>query len=135
MIDLPVPEALREADRILRRLARAEVSAPVLLHGEGGCTWPVLDKALALGLQTRIGLEDTLTGPDGRAAEGNAALVGIALRRPPTGEPDGDGPHGASTAPAPVEAGAGAVERVSAGTRPNPPPNGAPGAAGPKPGG
>ncbi|MDG9700784.1 3-keto-5-aminohexanoate cleavage protein [Streptomyces sp. DH37] len=85
MIDLPVPEALREADRILRRLARAGVFAPVLLHGEGECTWPVLDRALALGLQTRIGLEDTLTGPDGRDAEGNAALVGIALRRRPAG--------------------------------------------------
>ncbi|MDT9685523.1 3-keto-5-aminohexanoate cleavage protein [Streptomyces sp. TRM76323] len=81
MIDLPAPRALSEADRILRRLAGAGADVPVLLHGEDECAWPVLDRALALGLETRIGLEDTLTGPDGRDAEGNAALVHCAVGR------------------------------------------------------
>ncbi|WP_228981169.1 3-keto-5-aminohexanoate cleavage protein [Streptomyces sp. DH12] len=81
MIDLPTDRALAEADGILRLLAGAGLDVPVLLHGEGGCTWPVLDRALALGLETRIGLEDTLTDPDGREVDGNAALVRHAVRR------------------------------------------------------
>jgi uncharacterized protein (DUF849 family) len=52
---------------------------PVLLHGEDGGAWPVLRLAVARGLPTRIGLEDTLTGPDGAPAAGNAALVRAAL--------------------------------------------------------
>ncbi|GAA2958854.1 3-keto-5-aminohexanoate cleavage protein [Streptomyces flavovirens] len=65
LIDLPPAEALLRADRILDLLRRAGSTPPVLLHGEGVSTWPVLDKALALGLETRIGLEDTLTARTG----------------------------------------------------------------------
>lgn len=82
MIDLPTSEALPSADRILHRLTRqAPVRVPVLLHGEEECTWPVLDRAISLGLETRIGLEDTLVDPEGRVVEGNAALVRIASAR------------------------------------------------------
>ncbi|GAA3919244.1 3-keto-5-aminohexanoate cleavage protein [Streptomyces gulbargensis] len=81
MIGLPTEQALAEADAVLRRLAEAQLAAPVLLHGEDGCAWPVLDRALDLRLETRIGLEDTLTDPDGHDVEGNAALVRHAVER------------------------------------------------------
>ncbi|GAA2519081.1 3-keto-5-aminohexanoate cleavage protein [Streptomyces gobitricini] len=51
---------------------------PVLLHGEDGGAWPVLRLAVRLGLDTRVGLEDTLLLPDGRPAESNARLVTAA---------------------------------------------------------
>ncbi|WP_299538946.1 3-keto-5-aminohexanoate cleavage protein [uncultured Streptomyces sp.] len=81
LIDLPPAEALVRADRILGLLRRAGSTPPVLLHGEGAATWPVLDRALALGLETRVGLEDTLTGPDGEPVADNGALVRLALAR------------------------------------------------------
>jgi uncharacterized protein (DUF849 family) len=51
---------------------------PFLLHGEDAAAWPVLRLALREGLQTRIGLEDVLTGPDGERVDGNADLVRAA---------------------------------------------------------
>ncbi len=50
----------------------------VLLHGEGASCWPMVELAARRGLATRIGLEDTLVLPDGRAAADNAALVRAA---------------------------------------------------------
>ncbi|WP_197289937.1 3-keto-5-aminohexanoate cleavage protein [Saccharothrix sp. NRRL B-16348] len=55
------------------------LGVPVLLHGEDDSAWPVLDYALSLGLDTRIGLEDTLTSRDGTPAADNAHLVRLAL--------------------------------------------------------
>lgn len=52
---------------------------PVLLHGEGDAAWEVLRIALARGLDTRIGLEDTLVLPGGEPATGNSSLVRAAL--------------------------------------------------------
>lgn len=72
-----------EAHRLLSRV-RAGVSGtpadeiPVLLHGEGSSTWPALRLAVRLGLDTRIGLEDTVELPDGTTAAGNASLVDAA---------------------------------------------------------
>jgi uncharacterized protein (DUF849 family) len=54
---------------------------PVLLHGEDGGAWPVLALAAAHGLDTRVGLEDVLVLPDGRAPVDNADLVRVARRR------------------------------------------------------
>ena len=51
----------------------------VLLHGEDTGAWPVLTVAARLGLDTRIGLEDVLTLPDGTVPPGNADLVRAAL--------------------------------------------------------
>jgi uncharacterized protein (DUF849 family) len=48
---------------------------PILLHGQDDGAWPVLGEALRLGLSTRIGLEDTLCGPDATPTLGNADLV------------------------------------------------------------
>lgn len=76
------PELTPEhVDRLLELLA--PLGAPVLLHGEEVGAWPVLDHALALGLDTRIGLEDTLLDRDGTPAADNAALVASARRGKP----------------------------------------------------
>ncbi|MFF9865614.1 3-keto-5-aminohexanoate cleavage protein [Streptomyces sp. NPDC013953] len=62
------------ARALLTRLGDAR-GVPVLLHGEDGGAWPVARLAVQLGLDTRIGLEDTLYLPDGRPARSNAQLV------------------------------------------------------------
>ncbi len=67
------------ADEILDVLYAARVTAPILLHGEDQGCWPLVAHAGRLGLATRIGLEDVLTGPDGRDVEDNAALVRLGL--------------------------------------------------------
>ena len=48
---------------------------PRLQHGDGEAAWPLISDALARGLDTRVGLEDTRLGPDGERTEGNEALV------------------------------------------------------------
>ncbi|TDC78831.1 hypothetical protein E1193_20110 [Micromonospora sp. KC606] len=69
-------EALAHAAAMLTALTPDD--PPVLLHGEGGGTWPVLAEAVCRGLHTRVGLEDTLHLPDGAPAADNAALVSSA---------------------------------------------------------
>ncbi len=51
----------------------------MLLHGDEDACWPLVAHAGALGLPSRIGLEDTLTGPYGEAVTGNAELVRLGL--------------------------------------------------------
>jgi uncharacterized protein (DUF849 family) len=53
--------------------------APVLLHGLDESCWPLLEHAGRYGVQTRIGLEDTVRLPDGSLARGNAELVTAAV--------------------------------------------------------
>ena len=53
---------------------------PVLLHGLDESCWPLLEHAGVRGVQTRIGMEDTLLLPDGSTATGNAALVAAAVQ-------------------------------------------------------
>ena len=65
--------------RLLADLGEA-AGVPVLLHGENGSAWPVLELAASLGLHARIGLEDTLHLPDGTPAADNAELVRAARR-------------------------------------------------------
>jgi uncharacterized protein (DUF849 family) len=72
-------KALSEADEILEMLKMAKVDLPVLLHGSDANTWQCLKRAADLGLDTRIGHEDTLTLPNGSEAT-NAELVGEAAR-------------------------------------------------------
>jgi len=72
------PDAgLRSAETLLARLAHVDL--PILLHGMDVTCWPVLSRAVQLGLDTRIGLEDTLVAPDGSPAADNAELVRLAL--------------------------------------------------------
>lgn len=66
------------AERLLALLE--PLGAPVLLHGEEDGAWPVLGHAARLELDTRIGLEDVLTLPDGTPARDNAQLVELARR-------------------------------------------------------
>jgi uncharacterized protein (DUF849 family) len=68
-----------QADEILDILYAARITAPIVLHGEDQGCWPLVAHAGRLGLATRIGLEDVLTGPDGRDVPDNAALVRLGL--------------------------------------------------------
>ena len=68
-------EAVATARDVDAALDRVFVRAPRLHHGEGPATWAVLDAAVPIGREIRIGLEDVLTLPDGRRAPDNAALV------------------------------------------------------------
>ncbi|WP_103939138.1 3-keto-5-aminohexanoate cleavage protein [Thermomonospora echinospora] len=77
VVDTDPESATATARDLLHRLRPA--TRPVLLHGEEGGAWPVLRLARELGLDTRIGLEDTLLLPDGSPAPGNADLVRAAL--------------------------------------------------------
>ncbi|MFJ3228551.1 3-keto-5-aminohexanoate cleavage protein [Streptomyces sp. NPDC086783] len=76
----PSPATAPDTARSLLRDLGDAHGRPVLLHGEEGGAWPVLRLAGRLGLATRIGLEDTLTQPDGQRAVSNAQLVAWALR-------------------------------------------------------
>lgn len=70
--------SVAEAVRIMRALG-AELRVPVLLHGEEDGAWPVLEYALRMGIDTRVGFEDVLVRPDGWLATGNDDLVRAAL--------------------------------------------------------
>lgn len=72
--------ALSLADQIHQTLDRHGIAAPRLQHGDGAVTWPLLADALRRGVDTRIGLEDTLREPTGAIAAGNAALVRSACQ-------------------------------------------------------
>jgi uncharacterized protein (DUF849 family) len=76
IIGTPAAAAVDAAEAILARL---HGGVPVLLHGEDDACWPLVRHAGRRGLPTRIGLEDTLTGPDGAPAADNAALVRAAV--------------------------------------------------------
>ncbi|MDA2889316.1 3-keto-5-aminohexanoate cleavage protein [Mycolicibacterium sp. BiH015] len=79
MIELGADGDAATADELLALVAGAESPAPVLLHGLDESCWPLLQHAGLRGVQTRIGLEDTLTMPDGSVAAGNAELVSAAV--------------------------------------------------------
>jgi uncharacterized protein (DUF849 family) len=78
-----VVRALVEVDggaedaRVIAELIPAGV--PQLWHGYGERTWEVLAAAAAAGVDTRVGLEDVLVLPDGRAATDNAELTAAAV--------------------------------------------------------
>lgn len=78
----PGADGLWAAERVLTALGRPHV--PVLVHGEDEWAWPVLRWAQRQGLDTRIGLEDTLLDEDGLRVTHNAPLVRRAL----AGRPD-----------------------------------------------
>ncbi len=53
---------------------------PQLWHGYGERTWKIVAAGAAAGHDVRIGLEDVLVLPDGRAASNNAELVRSAIQ-------------------------------------------------------
>jgi uncharacterized protein (DUF849 family) len=71
--------ALTTAAAIDEVLDEAGISLQRVYHGYGDTTWRVIEAALAKGRHVRVGLEDTLTLPDGRLARDNAELVVAAL--------------------------------------------------------
>jgi uncharacterized protein (DUF849 family) len=77
--DLDPAAAVERAAAIDDALDGASVAAPRLHHGLEAATWPVLERAVELGHDVRVGLEDTLVLPSGRASPDNAALVIAAL--------------------------------------------------------
>lgn len=82
LIELPDEAAdvvRRHAEGLIAHVRLDEPSMPILLHGEQRSAWPAFTAAIELGLDSRIGLEDTLTMPDGRTAPDNAALVKAAM--------------------------------------------------------
>jgi uncharacterized protein (DUF849 family) len=74
-------DALATARAIIAVLDDGAIAPPRLLHGFNASAWPLLDAAISLGYDTRIGLEDTLLLPDGAPAADNAALVAAARTR------------------------------------------------------
>jgi uncharacterized protein (DUF849 family) len=72
-------EAEETADRISIALDRADLSSRVY-HGYGRATWRVIEYAFEGGWDVRVGLEDTLTLPDGTPARDNADLVSTVMR-------------------------------------------------------
>lgn len=81
LIELPDEAAevvRRHAEGLIAHVRLDEPSIPILLHGEQRSAWPALALAAELGVDSRIGLEDTLVLPDGRIAPDNAALVRAA---------------------------------------------------------
>jgi uncharacterized protein (DUF849 family) len=71
--------AIAVADDMLERVFAVGSPAPVLLHGLDESCWPLLEYAGERGVQTRIGLEDTVQLPDGSVAPDNGALVSAAV--------------------------------------------------------
>lgn len=79
MNDADVAAAETEARAMLQALRQRLPDIPVLLHGFDGTAWDFIRLAADWGCdETRIGMEDRLTLPDGRPAD-NAALIGAAL--------------------------------------------------------
>ena len=79
MIELEGDGDIATADELLSQVMAAASPAPVLLHGLDESCWPLLQHAGRRGVQTRIGLEDTVRMPDGSPAPGNVELVSAAL--------------------------------------------------------
>jgi uncharacterized protein (DUF849 family) len=79
MIDQTPAGAVTQAQAILTMLRHARCSLPILLHGQGTSVWTCVELARSEGLDTRVGLEDGLTLPNGEIAPNNASLVSSAL--------------------------------------------------------
>jgi len=71
-------DALRSTETILEVLG--DDPAPRLLHGHGAIAWELFDEAVCRGYDSRIGLEDVGTLPDGRPAT-NVELFREAVNR------------------------------------------------------
>jgi uncharacterized protein (DUF849 family) len=77
-VDVCAGDAIAVVDEIHAALDRLRLTAPRLQHGDGEATWVLLRDAIRRGIDTRIGLEDTVAGPDGARMLGNEALVRAA---------------------------------------------------------
>ena len=71
-------DAVKLAGEIHSVLDSLRLTVPRLQHGDGVITWALLTDAVRRGLDTRVGLEDTLHEPSGERTVGNEALVRTA---------------------------------------------------------
>jgi uncharacterized protein (DUF849 family) len=79
MIELRwTPDFESRVDEMLGQVRAVDPTTPVLVHSFGEGVWPAIRYAASLGLQSRVGFEDTVALPDGTPAPGNAALVAAA---------------------------------------------------------
>jgi uncharacterized protein (DUF849 family) len=76
--DISAAEAVAFVDDIHAVLDRSGLTAPRLQHGDGEAAWILLADAVRRGIDTRIGLEDTLHEPGGELTTGNEGLVHTA---------------------------------------------------------
>ncbi|MFZ3217452.1 MAG: 3-keto-5-aminohexanoate cleavage protein [Candidatus Acidiferrales bacterium] len=74
----PALEVVAKIEALLRG---ARVALPIVLHGVNRTAWELIDVAAQRGYDTRIGLEDALTLPDGSLTKGNGELVTEAVKR------------------------------------------------------
>jgi uncharacterized protein (DUF849 family) len=72
-------QAASFAEEVDAALDRAGIDAPRLHHAGGAATWTVIERGLERRRDVRVGLEDTLTLPDGGTARDNAHLVRAAV--------------------------------------------------------
>ena len=77
-VDVSAGDAVAVVDGIHAALDGLGLTAPRLQHGDGEATWVLLRDAIRRGIDTRIGLEDTVAGPAGARTDGNAGLVRAA---------------------------------------------------------
>jgi uncharacterized protein (DUF849 family) len=73
--------ALAVVEKIEALLQRAGIALPIILHGLNRTAWDFIEVAAKRGYDTRIGLEDVLTLPDGSQAKANGELVAEAVKR------------------------------------------------------
>jgi uncharacterized protein (DUF849 family) len=71
-----VDGGVEEAEAIARLIPKG---VSQLWHGYGRRTWEILVAGARAGVDVRVGLEDVLLLPDGRAASNNAELVAAAV--------------------------------------------------------
>ena len=79
-VDVSAADALAFVADVHRALDRCGITAPRLQHGDGEVTWILLADAIRRGVDTRIGLDDTLYQPAGALTTGHEALIRAALR-------------------------------------------------------
>jgi len=73
--------ALETVSKMEAILETGRVEVPRVLHGTEVTSWPLMEEAIIRGYGVRIGLEDTLTLPDGSIARDNVELVAEAVRK------------------------------------------------------
>ncbi len=73
-----VEAALELVEQIHLTLDRFGITVPRLQHADGAVTWAVLENSVRRGIDTRVGLEDTVFDPDGSRTSGNAGLIKAA---------------------------------------------------------
>lgn len=74
------PSTVEDYDLLAARLSRYLPGARWAAHGHGQPGFEVIRRALMTGAHVRVGLEDSVVGPDGKRAESNAALVAWAVQ-------------------------------------------------------